>query len=316
MVSTMIHLVLAVLPAAGPWRAAHQPDLAALAAKAKELSVESLGAPISTSRMGMLLYCPNRDGRTYDLLQIYFPEYGGPNTIVMMDLASGEVKQVLVPREPVRYQFHLCPAVVAPNGRLYISVLGARLRQRICIYDPATNELKVDCLPVPDELLGETHPMRLGTNGKIYCGGQHPSRAAAACEIDPATDKVTFYGPIGPSHAPSGCWGYSVAADDRYIYIASGKVPWYLVAFDRETRKSAVLAETERAGGYVSVGQERFGCTARVTGPVGSPGKQVEYWLHEGRAIVRKGRGEKPPWPEPKDARPLVKLPPRPEVST
>jgi len=316
MMSPMIHLVLAMLPAAAPWPAARQPGLAGLAAKARELTVEPLGAPIRTSRMGRLLYCPNGDGRTYDLLQIYFPEYGGPNTIVIMDLATGEVKQVLVPREPVRYQFHLCPAVVAPNGKLYISVLSSRLRQKVCLYDPARNELKVDCLPIPDELLGETHPMKLGTNGRIYCGGQHPGKAAAACEIDPATDKVTFYGPIGPSHAPSGCWGYSVAADDRHIYIASGKVPWYLVAFDRRTHKSAVLAETQRVGGYVSVGQGRFGCTARVTGPVGAPGKRVEYWLHEGRAIPKKGRGEKPPWPEPQDAGPLVKLPPRPEVST
>lgn len=308
----------ALAAAGGEWRAADQPGLARKVAAAAALKVETLDAPIRSSRRGILMYAPNADGKTYDLVQVYFKQYGGPNTIVIMDLASGKVRQVLVPRKPVRYQFHLCPWVVAPNGKLYISVLAlvGRLAQRVCIYDPVTNELAVDALKMPDDLLGETHPMQLGTNGKIYCAGAHPSRAASACEIDPATNKVTAYGAIGPSHAPSGCWGYSAAADDRWIYIASGKVPWYLVAFDRQTRTSKVLAETERVGGMVSVSQGRFGCTARVSGPAGSPGKRVDYWLYQGRAIPRAGRGAKPPWPEPKDAAPLVSLPPRPDVIT
>ena len=303
--------------AGAEWHAAPQPGLAGQVAAAKELKADDLGPVVQTSRRGLLLSAPNPDGRSWDLLQVYFRDYGGPNTIVIMDLGSGRVKQVAVPREPVRYQFHLCPAVVAPNGKLYISVLALRggLKQRICVYDPAANELRIDCLDMPDGLLGETHPMQLGTNGRLYCAGQHPSKAAAACEIDPATDKVTFYGPIGPSHEPSSCWGYSVAADDRWVYVASGKVPWYLVAYDRELGESKVLAETERVGGYVSVGQGRFGCTAAVTGRVGSPGKRIDYWLHEGRAIERKARDEKPPWPEPKGAPPLSKLPPRPEVN-
>ena len=313
----ILAVVLMLPSAAGAWEAVKQPDLAEQVARAPALKVESLGAPIRTSRMGRLLYCPNPDGRTYDLVQIYFPQYGGPNTIVLMDLATGAARQLLVPREPIRYQFHLCPAVVAPNGKLYVSVLALRrgLLQKICVYDPATNELRVDCLEMPEHLLGETHPMVLGTNGKLYCAGGHPSKAASACEIDPATNAVTGYGPIGPSHAPSNCWGYSVAADERWIYVASGKVPWYLVAFDRRTGRSDVLARTERAGGYVSVGQGRFGCTARVTSPVGSPGTRVEYWLHRGKAVPRKGRDDQPPWPVLADAPPLVKLPPRPEVN-
>jgi len=310
-------LHLAVSPA-GPWQAAPQADLAEKVAQAATLTVEELPAPIRSIRTGMLLRAPNPDGRTWDLLQIYFRHYGGPNSIVILDTARGTVRQVLVPLKPIRYQFHLCPSVVAPNGKLYISVL-ALVRgqpQRVCIYDPATNELKIDALDMPDELRGETHPMVLGTNGKIYCAGQHPSKAAGACEIDPSTNRVTAYGAIGPSHAPSSCWGYSAGADERWIYIASGKVPWYLVAFDRRSRTSKVLATTERVGGYVGVSQGRFGCTAGVTSPVGSPGKRVDYWLHEGKAVVRAHRSDPPPWPEPKDAAPLVKLPPPAEVLT
>jgi len=162
------------------------------------------------------------------------------------------VKQVQTDRG---WNFHLCPSVVAPNGKLFISILNSRLQQKICIYDPATNELTLDAVAMPEEVLGETHPLVLGTDGKLYAIGQHPSRTATAAQIDPDTLKVTSYGPIGPSHEPNSCWGYSGAADDRFVYIASGKIPWYLVAYDRQTGASKTLVETATVGGNVSVGQ-------------------------------------------------------------
>jgi len=285
-------------------------DLPKLLAAAPQLSTEELCHPVRTIREGMLLWCPNPDEKTYDLLQIYFPQYGGPNTIIIIDLGSGELKTVQTERG---WNFHLCPSVVAPNGKLFISILDGRLRQKICIYDPASNELKIDAVPLPDELLGETHPLVLGTDGKLYAIGAHPSRAATAAQIDPDTLKVTFYGPIGPSHAPSGCWGYSGGADDRFIYIASGKVPWYLVAYDRQTGQSHILVTTENFGGYVSVGQRHDGCTGSASGVKGQGDKKFNYWLYEGKAIpVENPSNQQPPWP----ARPPRQFPPRPEVNT
>ena len=135
-----------------------------------------------------------------------FPSTAGPNTIVVIDLGSGAVKQIQTDRG---WNFHLCPAVVAPNGKLFISALGQRLQQEICTYDPATNELTLGAVDMPDDILGETHPLVLGTDGKLYAIGQHPSRTATAAQIDPDTLQVKAYGPIGPSHEPNSCWGYS-----------------------------------------------------------------------------------------------------------
>lgn len=286
-------------------------DLAARLRAAPVLQTEDLCAPVRSVRMGLTLWAPNPDGQTWDLVQIYFPQYGGPNTIVVIDLGSGEVKQIQTERG---WNFHLCPTVIVPDGRLFISILDQRLRQKICIYDPATNELKLDAVKLPDELLGETHPLVMGTDGRLYAIGQHPSQAAAAAAIDPKTLEVTFYGPIGPSHAPNACWGYSGGADQRFIYIASGKVPWYLVAFDRHTGQSHTLVETETVGGYVSVGQRHDGCTASASGIRGTDGTRVDYWLYEGRAIpVRDRNTELPPWPKRDDP---AKWPERPEVNT
>ncbi|MCS7254381.1 MAG: hypothetical protein RMK18_08290 [Armatimonadota bacterium] len=274
--------------------------------KARMLVTENICEPVKSTRVGMLLMAPNPDNKTWDLLQIYFPEYGGPNTIVIIDLGENSQKIVKTDRG---WNFHLCPSVIAPNGKLFISILDNRLRQKICIYDPAKNELKLNAVEMPDELLGETHPLVLGTDGKIYAIGQHPSKTAAAAQIDPDTLKVEFYGSIGPSHAPNPCWGYSGGADDRYIYIASGKIPWYLIAFDREKRKWSVLAETEPVGGYIGVSQRHDGCVATVTR---GEGKQTErYWLYEGKLIPMKSANETPPWGKMEG---LIKFPKKPEI--
>ena len=285
-------------------------DLLKRLAAAPRLTTEDLCEPVKAIREGMLLWAPNADGKTWDILQIYFPKYGGPNTIVIIDLGSGEVNTMQTDRG---WNFHLCPSVVAPNGRLFISALNGKLQQKICVYDPVTNKLTLDAVKMPEEILGETHPLVLGTNGKLYAIGQHPSKAAAAVEIDPDTLAATLFGPIGPSHAPNACWGYSGGADDRFIYIASGKVPWYLVAFDRQTGKSTTLATTEPVGGMVGVGQRSDGCTASVSGFAGQSDKKAQYWLHEGKAIEADNlQKATPPWP-PRAARSYAS---KPEVNT
>jgi len=296
-----------------PSRPCRADELADKLAAAPALETVGLGEPVTSVRQGRLLWAPNPDGKTWDLLQIYFPKYGGPNTIVLIDLGSGEVQSI---QTEAGWNFHLCPAVIAPDGRLFISILGQRLRQKICIYDPAANKLTIDAVPMPDELLGETHPLVLGTDGKIYAIGQHPSRAAAAAELDPETLDVTFYAPIGPTHEPRACWGYSGGADDRYIYVASGKIPWYLVAFDRQTGTWETLVETAPVGGYVSVSQRPDGCTGSASGAIGGDGAKVQYWLHEGKAVpATPGFREEPPWPK-REAQVQRPLPPRPEVNT
>ena len=277
-----------------PGSAQDDKDLERRLREAPALETEDLGEPVRSVREGMLLRAPNPGGRGWDLIQIYFPSYGGPNTLVLIDTESEEVRQISTERG---WNFHLCPSVVAPNGKLFVSILDGRLRQKICLYDPARNEFVLDAVRMPEEILGETHPLVLGTDGKLYAIGQHPTRAAAAVRIDPDTLEVTAYGPIGPSHAPDACWGYSGGADDRFIYIASGKVPWYLVAYDRRTGRSETLVETERVGGMVSVQQHSDGCTTSATKVVGTDGARRDYWLHQGRAIPKgPGAKEAPPW--------------------
>ena len=310
----MVLLTLLAAPALGAeaWTPVDQPDLAQRLAQAGRLEAEDLGAPVKSVRKGALMWVPNPDGKTYDLLQWYFRDYGGPTHVFIMDLATGELKQDGI---ALRRQIHICGRVLGPNGKLYLATPEWKTGMELHVYDPATNELSHRGLIVPG-LTGERREMTVGTDGMIYGTGSYFSESkAGAYQIDPATDRVTIYGPIGPSHKPNSVWGYSIAADDRCVYVASGKIPWYLVAYDRVTGKDSVLLTTEKVGGIISVKQRPRGCTARASKVLGTDGQRGEYWLYQGKAILKKDPKEAPPW----DAtRPLVQrpMPPKPQVST
>jgi hypothetical protein len=304
-------LACSVFGAEAPWAAKDQPELPSLVEKAKPLEVEQLGIPVTSVRRGELMLVPNPDGKTYDFLQWYFKGYAGPTTVFIGDLATGALKKDGIPD---RRQIHICGRVLGPDGKLYIATPDWQKGMEVYVYDPATNGLSCKGVVAPG-LAGETRPMCIGTDGMIYGSGSYDKeRKAGAYQIDPKTGKVTDFGPVGPSHEPNGCWGYSVAADDRFVYVASGKVPWFLVAFDRETRKDAVLVTTETVGGMVSVGQDRHGCTASASKVVGTDGNPIQYWLYQGKAIPRKDPKEAPPWPIPAESKPWVAMPPKPEV--
>ena len=306
----MVCLAASVL-AGQPWVPAEQAELADTIRKAPALEAEDVCVPVTSVRRGELMWVPNPDGKTYDVLQWYFRDYGGPTHVFIHDLATGATRQDGI---PLHRQIHICGRILAPNGKLYIATPDWRKGMELYVYDPATNALACKGVVAPG-LAGETRRMCIGTDGMVYGTGSYSDSRKAGCyQLDPATEKITDYGPVGPSHAPNGCWGYSIAADDRCVYVASGKVPWFLVAYDRTTGKDTVLVTTEPVGGFVGVSQQRHGCTARATKVVGTDGKAIDYWLYHGKAIPRKGPKDKPPWQVPADSKPWVPMPPKPEV--
>lgn len=296
-------------------RAAEKPDLRERIGKARPLEIDDVCVPVTSVRRGELMWAPNPDGKTYDILQWYFKGYGGPTTVFIIDLATGEVKKDGI---PLRRQIHICGKIVAPDGKLYIATPDWKKGMEIYVYDPAEGELACKGVVAPG-LAGETRRMTIGVDGMIYGTGSYAkSKKAGAYQLDPGTGRITDYGPIGPSHEPNGCWGYSIGADDRFVYVASGKVPWYLVAYDRRTGKDTALVTTEKVGGFVGVKQHRHGCSATATKVVGTDGGRIEYWLYRGKAIPKKNPAENPkeapPWPIPQESKPWVAMPPRPEA--
>ena len=273
--------------------------------KARSAKVEELLEPVQTTRYdgdANLIWAPNPDGKTWDVIPIFFPDYGGPVALPIIDLGSGEVKV----HQAKNKGWHLAPYALAPNGKVYISTVRGPVR--IVVYDPATNGFDEGAVTIPEHVIGETHPITLSTDGMIFAGGGHPTQAASLVMIDPETHEVTDFGPCGPSHRPTRCYNYDVAADDTHVYIASGKVPWYLLAVDRATRKTTVLAKTAPSGGLIRVYQTTHGAKAYVR--EGGGKKPQNFWCYQGKLVPQ---SQPEPWP--KTGIDLGKnFPPKPEV--
>ena len=74
--------------AAEPWHVAEQPELKQALKKAPVLQTESLGEPARGVNVWERWFVPNPDGKSWDVLQIYFKEYYGPTWLHAVDLGE------------------------------------------------------------------------------------------------------------------------------------------------------------------------------------------------------------------------------------
>jgi len=298
--------IFAAGPVAGePWRVVEQPELKETLERAPALQTESLGEPARGVNVWERWLVPNPDGKSWDVLQIYFKEYYGPTWLYAVDLGTGQVNKQ---RLADGHQFYLSGRALGFDGKYYIATPSRKTwSMDLFVYDSATNTLEERGEIVPG-LGGEVRPLVTGPDGRIYGTGTRGNQVGLYI-YDPKLGKVVKdFGAIGPRH-PNGAWSrYVMGVDDTHAYIASGMIPaWYLVAVNLETGEQKVLMEspTERVMDII----ESFpGAYARVPQEGGAPGK--EYWLYHGQAIPK--ANDTPPWP--KQASPWDKAVSKPEV--
>ena len=287
------------------WPIAEQPELKEALEKAPLLRTESLGEPARGVNVWERWFVPNPDGKSWDLLQIYFKEYYGPTWLCAVDLGTGEVKKQ---RLPDGHQFYLSGRALGFDGKYYIATPSRRTwSMGLFVYDPATNAVEDRGEIVPG-LGGEVRPLAVGPDGRIYGTGTRGNQVGLYI-YDPKVRKVVKdFGAIGPRH-PNGAWSrYVMGVDDTHAYVASGMVPaWYLVAVKLETGEQKVLLEspTERV---MDILEDFPGAYARI--PQGGGGPDKEYWLYHGDAIPK--TNDTRPWP--KQPSPLAKAVAKPEV--
>ena len=269
-------------------------DLAA----AEPLAVESLCVPVKTMRLYQKATVPHRDGKGYDLLLFYYDFRSGlACQAVIVDLVTGEVLQLAPTPRGAPWRFAL-----GRDGKLYMGHYGSAA---VWIYDPDSKEMQFVESDISD--VGTVSSIACGTDGKIYCG---TTPKVKSFQYDPATGRFTDYGIQGPVRKYLG-YGYTIGADDDFVYTASGKIPWYIVAYNKQTGKQEWHVKGDPAD-YVCVRQQRFGCTGLHLIRSGKAvNRRVEYWLHKGKAILKEV-GDKPPWQEPETQKPS--LAPKPEL--
>jgi outer membrane protein assembly factor BamB len=289
---------------AAEWRVAEQPELKRALETAPLLQTESLGEPARGVNVWERWLVPNPDGKSWDLLQIYFKEYYGPTWLFAVDLGSGDVKKQ---RLPDGHQFYLSGRALGFDGKFYIATPSRRTwNMHLFVYDPATNTLE-ERGEIVQGLGGEVRPLAVGPDGRIYGTGTRGNQVGLYI-YDPKSGKVVKdFGAVGPRH-PNGAWSrYVMGVDDTHAYIASGMIPaWYLVAINLENGDQKVLLEspTERVMDII----ESFP-SAYVRVPQDDRANK-EYWLYHGEAIPKVN--DQPPWLK-KDS-PWAKAVPKPDI--
>jgi streptogramin lyase len=247
---------------------------------ATELRLEKLGRPIRTVRTGPTLMVKNKNSGTWDILQVYFTQYGGPNEIVIIDGDSGKIQHRHIPRKPYVMQWHMCQTVVPSNGKLFIYTGG--LTPLLHIYDPKTNNLDVAAVKLPSAFHSPAHghPMTIGPDGKIYCAAGFTENAFGFCRVDPNTLEVENFGAVGaPEYGRNLPW--SIAVDKTHVYIVGAKLPWSVSAYNLKTGETRTLFAEALD---MSVSQTPFGCSLTVHG---GPHAGF-YWLDSGKAVSAK----------------------------
>lgn len=267
---------------------------------ARPLAVKSLGTPIKTMPLSDPMWALNADGKGWTRLLFHFHyAMNMPCQGVAINTATGEVKKLEVPKGAAGSPWRV---TTGRDGKVYMGPNGALA---IWIYDPTAMTLEV----VPNSIKDAKTicAIATGTDGKIYAS---TTGQINTFQFDPETRKYTFYGVQGSprKYLP---YGYTVAADDEYVYTAAGKIPWELVACNKKTLEQRILLKAGEQD-YMSVGQGPHGVSASIIYNWGKADtRREDFLLYKGQAIPKKDAKDAPPWPVDEKARAIP--PPQPE---
>ena len=129
------------------------------------------------------------------------------------------------------------PTFIGADGKLFSSCG----RGGLSVYDPVADTIKL-VRPVPKArwLRG----MAIGPDEAVYVS-DYPSGSAA--KYEPQSGRITNFGPQGGPFDIAHIYGYSVGFDGTFVYTATGKMPWYVVAFNPATGQQKNLFQYEPA---------------------------------------------------------------------
>lgn len=117
-----------------------QPDLKDRLDKAAVIKTEDLGEPARGVNVWERWFVPNKDGKSWDVLQIYFKEYYGPTWLYAIDLGTGTVNKQ---RLPDNFQFYLSGRALGFDGKYYIATPFRRTgNMHLFVYDPDSNSIE------------------------------------------------------------------------------------------------------------------------------------------------------------------------------
>ncbi len=197
---------------------------------------DDLGVPVTVGmNMGWLIG-PNAAGDK-DLVYVDVHQDAGPLFMLAVDPDTGECAQYNAPADcdTGAWGFHL-----GPDNRIYFGTWG---RGQVLRFDPKHPDRGIVLLGSPSASETYIWCYCTGPDGKLY-GGTYGN--AHLIRVDPATDKLEDLGRMDDREE----YTRSIAADDRYVYVAVGYAKANLVRFDPKTGEHvSILPDAFRVPG-------------------------------------------------------------------
>ncbi|MCC7517873.1 MAG: hypothetical protein IT578_01675 [Verrucomicrobiae bacterium] len=295
----------------GPWGHSNAQVPAPPDAKpGPQLKVETLGIPVVTSRMFTWALAPNtRGGWTFIGEFMNFRRTNKAKHKV--DLGNGrfylayddlkerpEAEWLVADLQAGTYKISNWPGfhvgsnsgcrVLAENGRVFFGVDYAQVHY----YDPAEDTIKTLGTVKNDIVeLRCFYQMILGPDGMVYAASQSTNGRATIMRLNPDTLEYKLYEKIGlPGRRKDLTYGYTLAADPPWMYVAVGQGNWELFAVNADTGETKCLADVQGEKCRVEVSQGKDVCTASVNGGE----KNEKFWLVDGKALPMVA-GQTPP---------------------
>jgi hypothetical protein len=183
-------------------------------------TVEDLGPILESATLShQYLFRSKHTGQVHLLLLYY-----GTEAIQAVDvnLDSGSVNVAdIAPGRPGPNA-----TVLHSNGKLYIS------SEHLAEYDPETGTARLIAK------LAESAQYAIeGDDGAVYIG---ETTKGYVQRYDPYNGALENFGIMDDPGPPYYRYAYTLGADDRYVYVGMGQMPWYLVIYDRQSGEQKV----------------------------------------------------------------------------
>jgi len=300
------------------WRPVEQTDLAQELDAAETLKLVDIApAPRRISQGRLPYFCPNPDGKSWDIINPYHKKYLSEGQVFVHDFGSGERKlfkygtsegeNIVTPHST---DFHMKSSYYLAKKMIF--VLPTTTHGLVfLVYDPAVNDFVSRTTPFSGRF--DLYALDIGDDNRLYGIGQPDSKDGfQPFTFDPKTCETKIYSRKGSGQKTPFPYYRGSAMHGDWMYCKYGHEPWRLVAFNFRTEEFRHLATTDEIKGdhtTIGIGRHPGGISGRIKqgasiDGVASFDKELfECWLVEGKVIPR--IGDIAPWSD----EPVQRLP-------
>ncbi len=304
------------------WKPVEQPNLAQELDHAERLTLKGIApAPRQVVQGHLPYFCPNPDGKSWDILFPYRKKYLSEGQVLVHDFGSGESKMfrygvtegenIVTPHST---DFHMKSSYYVAKKLVF--VLPTLTHGLVMlVYDPAVNDFVSRTTPFTGKF--ELYALDIGDDERLYGIGQPDSHDGFVPFIfDPKTYETIIYEQAGPGQKNPFPYYRSSALHGDWMVCKYGHEPWRLMAFNFKTREFRHLATSEEIKGdyqTIAIARHPGGVSGhirqaeRVDGIPSFDKDQFDFWFVDGKVVPR--TSDIAPWsnepvqrqPRPKD---------------